>query len=85
MGMTMTSHTDCPHPATKAARAKCRKVRAAHEAEVASLREAIIRSYYDNTADVEDIIAGLRAIDPDLTEGYYDGDLDIEDIIARAK
>jgi hypothetical protein len=80
--MTSTPHTSCTHPATKAGRAACRKARAANEArevEVTALRGAIVQSYYDNTAEAEEIISALRAIDPDL-----DYDLDIEEIVSRA-
>jgi hypothetical protein len=80
--MTTTSHRNCTHPATKAGRAKCRRDRAA-QAEVTANEVAALRaSYYDNTADGEEIIYALRNIDPTLTEGYYDGSLDIEEIIA---
>lgn len=81
MTKTMT-HTACTHPATKAGRAKCRRDRAAHARVIADQITALRASYYDNTRDAEEIIADLRAIDPDLTQGYYDGTLDLEDIIA---
>ncbi len=79
--MTKTmNHTACTHPATKAGRAACRKARAKHEAEVATLRQAIIDSYYGaGEAEGEEVIYALQAIDPDL-----DYDLDIEEIVARA-
>jgi hypothetical protein len=82
--MTTTSHRNCTHPATKTARAACRKARAAHAATIAREVDELITSYYDNTRDGEEIIAGLRGIDPAITEGYYNGDLDIEEIIAGA-
>jgi hypothetical protein len=85
----MTSHRDCTHPATKAGRALCRKITEQiaknNELITTSRREALVRSYYDNTGDAEEIIAGLHAIDPELTEAYYHGDATIEEIIASAR
>jgi hypothetical protein len=79
--MTKTmNHANCPHPATSAARAKCRKAHRAADAEVNAAREAIVRSYYDNTADADEVLYALMRIDPDL-----DYDLDIEEIVARAR
>lgn len=74
--MTKTmNHTDCPHPATKAARAKCRKLRASHEAADRAGREAIIRAYHDG-AELDEIF-GMMA-----QQGIYiDPDLDIEEIL----
>lgn len=83
--MTSTPHTSCTHPATKAARATCRKARAALAATIAREVEALVASYYDCTADAEDIMGGLNRLDPRITEGYYNGDLDIETIIASAR
>jgi hypothetical protein len=79
--MTTTSHRNCTHPATKAGRAKCRKDRAARAEVIANEIAALRASYFDNTADAEEIIYALHAIDPALTQGYYDGTLDIEEII----
>lgn len=82
--MTSTPHTSCTHPATSSARAKCRKIRAAHEAEVNAQVAALKNEYYsDLERDAEEIIADLRAINPALIEGYYDNTLDIEEIMAN--
>lgn len=83
--MTSTPHTDCPHPATKAARTACRKARAARAASRAAEVNALVASYYDNSGDAEEIIFALGAIDPALIKGYYDNSLDIEEIIANAR
>lgn len=78
--MTTTSHRDCPHPPTKAARAACRKSRAA---QVTTPRPdaltALIDSYYFGGADLEEIASQLPY---DLAKGYYDNSLDAEDFIA---
>lgn len=82
MTTTRTSHTDCFHPATKAARALCRKMTAAREAERRLTVKALVDSYYDGSGEVEEIMAGLNRFG--LAGGYYDGTLDIEEIVARA-
>jgi hypothetical protein len=78
---TTMNHSNCAHPATKAARAKCRKDRAAHAEGIASEIAALVASYFDNSADGEEIIYALHAIDPAITAPWYAGDATIEDII----
>jgi len=82
--MTKTmNHTDCHHPATKAARAKCRRDRAKAATETA-IALADIKARYFAGDDGEELIYALRAIDPALTIGYYDGTMTIEEIIFAA-
>lgn len=76
MTKTMT-HTECTHPATKAGRAACRRARKAQEASQAHEVQALRASYYDGTADAEEIIGSLRALGID-----FDEDADLEEIIA---
>jgi hypothetical protein len=83
--MTKTmNHTNCTHPATKAGRAKCRRDAAKAAAEYRATLTALVDSYYDNTADIEEVIAGLHRLNPELTKHYYDETLDAEEVIARA-
>lgn len=84
--MTKTmNHTNCTHPATKAGRAACRRAQAARDIAIANEIAALVASYYDNSADIEDIMAGLNRIDPELTADYYHGDAEVEEIIARIR
>jgi hypothetical protein len=82
---TNTNHSDCLHPATKTARAKCRAARKARATETATKIAALVASYYDNSADADEIIFGLGAIDSALIEGYYDNTKDVEEIIAAVR
>lgn len=89
------SHTNCAHPATKAARAKCRK-EAAKAPEVAPQAPAeltldqVVKGYYDNSLEAEEFAAhllGLQRKHPalkPLVDGYYDNSLDLEEIAAQA-
>lgn len=79
-GMTTTSHRDCPHPSTKAARTACRKARATEGAILAE----IVDSYFEG-ADLEVIAAEVNRIRPDLAQGYYDNSLDAEEFIASLR
>lgn len=90
--MTSTPHTNCLHPSTKAARAKCRKDRAlAYETNILILR-TVIHSYYDNSGDVEEIISVIDRIGSmiqnttltDCAKGFYDSSLTIEEVIGTA-
>lgn len=82
--MTTTSHRDCTHPATKTARAACRKARAAHTATIAREALTLIDSYYDGSGDYEEIIHALMIILPmELTTAYFD-DADADELIALA-
>lgn len=74
--MTMTPHTNCLHPATKAARAACRKARAARETRDAIARSAIRDAYYAGI-DAEELLGMITQLGLD-----YDYDADIEQIIA---
>lgn len=77
--MTTTPHTDCHHPSTKAARAKCRKARAAAQVPTSPSLRDLIASYYAG-ADLEEIAAQVPR---DLAEGYYNNTLDAEEFIAH--
>lgn len=90
--MTSTPHTHCLHPATKAARAACRKIRAAnHKTALITLND-ILKSYYDNSTALEVIVGDIRTLaaktgDAHLlaaSTGYYDNSLDAEEVIAEA-
>jgi len=84
--MTKTmNHTDCTHPATKAARAKCRKDRAAHALALATQVDELITSYYDGSGDAEEIAMSLAHIFPEVHKAYYDLSLDMEEVIALAR
>lgn len=90
--MTSTPHTNCSHPATKAARAKCRKERAVAQGSNRALLEATLISYYDNSGDIEEIMGTINLLatrtgDAHLTaasRGYYGNDLEIEEVIGIA-
>jgi hypothetical protein len=83
--MTKTmNHTNCAHPATKAARAKCRKVRAAQDAAHAAEVAALVESYFHGDGDPEEIIYGLCALLPEVKAAYYGTDADIEELVAIA-
>lgn len=73
------NHTNCPHSATKAARAKCRKAHT--EAPAQPTIESLVAIYYDGTGDLEEIAAGLAMLGVDTT-GYYNNDLTAEEFIA---
>lgn len=82
-GMTTTmNHRDCDHPATKAARARCRKDRAIAAADRTARLTALRDSYYRGDADLEAIAGAVSMIDPLLAQGYYSNDLDAEEFIA---
>lgn len=76
--MTKTmNHSNCPHPSTSSARAKCRKERAARvEADLAA-RADLRASYYSGDADAEEVIAGMRDLGLDI-----DPDADLEELIS---
>lgn len=81
--MTKTmNHTECDHPATKAARAKCRKIRAdraaAYTAAYTAAVKEIKEGYYSNTLDNDELIGMIYAIAPHL----MDPDTDLDGIIA---
>jgi len=80
-----TPHASCSHPATKAARAKCRKNRAARAAELATQVDELITSYYDGSGDAEEIAMTLAGIFPEVHKAYYDLSLDMEEVIALAR
>jgi hypothetical protein len=79
---TNQSHSHCFHDNTKSARAKCRAARKIEAAETADTIASLVASYYDNSAEVEDIMAGLHAIDHNLTVNFYNNTLDADEIIA---
>lgn len=86
------SHTNCIHPATSTARAKCRKDRAIATAAHRDELDTIIATYYDNSVDAEDIAnnlytLGVKAQCRELiacAQGYYDSTLSIEEMIYTA-
>lgn len=84
--MTSTmNHSHCPHPATKAARAKCRKARASRDAQVAAEVASLITAY-DKGADLDEVIHDLALLVPAVADAYYgDTDLEVEEIIALAR
>jgi hypothetical protein len=87
--MTNTPHTDCLHPSTSAARAKCRKDRAARKIQTHDAIWAILNSFYGSVGSCEEIgaaindlaaktqIASLNA----AAMGYYDDSLDMDEVI----
>jgi hypothetical protein len=79
--MTTTPHRDCTHPATKAARAACRKARAAQVVSLTATIDALIDDY-NAGVDIEEIAAQAPR---DIAQGYYDGSLDIEEFIAALR
>lgn len=82
MTTTRTSHTDCPHPSTSSARAKCRRERA--QAPTLPTIDSLIASYYDGTGDLEELVGGLALLGVDTT-GYYNDTLTAEEFIASVK
>lgn len=73
---TTMNHTNCAHPATKAARAACRKIRAQGIKVRAAAIESIIAAYHEGV-DTEEILGMMvEARIP------ADPNLDIEEIIA---
>jgi hypothetical protein len=86
------NHTACTHPATKAARAKCRRdaAKAPKVTPTGPTLDEVVASYYDGSADAEEFAAsllGLQGQHPELRpliEGYYDGSLELEEIAAGA-
>lgn len=87
---TNASHALCLHPATKAARAACRKVRASHIAAWTAERDRILTSYFTNVGSCEELGAEIDRLGRDsgnddikaAARGYYEEDLDMEEIIA---
>lgn len=82
--MTTTSHTNCPHPATKAARAKCRKESAARVDALQVEAGELIFSYYNGEGDFDTIISRLMEIFPEVRTAYFDTDADPDELIALA-
>lgn len=82
--MTKTSHRDCSHPSTKAARTKCRKERAATEALHAHELTEVLAGYYDESLDVEEVGMRLANLSPEAYKAYYIDNLDILEVIAIA-
>jgi hypothetical protein len=78
-----TSHADCFHPATKAARAKCRAAKKANAARLAQSLSEIFASYYDNTGDGEEIMYALGSIFGHDAIGINE-DIELDEIVARA-
>jgi hypothetical protein len=85
------SHVMCQHESTKAARAKCRAERKKTQNVLRDRVEGIVTSYYDNSADAEEIGAAIYELSFIATqseslaaarEGYYNLELSLEDIIA---
>lgn len=61
--MTNTAHSHCTHPATKAARAKCRRERGQLQAEVVDIRNdrdpfALLPEVEDDWADADTLYDG---------------------------
>lgn len=92
--MTKTrSHANCDHPATKAGRAKCRKARALVAQGFIAELDALIHSYYDNSASAEEIGAEITSLAyatqaPSLMiakEGFYNNTLEVEEMINLAR
>lgn len=87
------SHANCLHPATKAGRAACRKVRAEIRAQRRAYLDETITGYFDNSLDSEEI--GNRIMgSADTTkhplliearDGYLDNSLDIFEMICLAQ
>lgn len=78
-----TSHTNCTHPATKSARAKCRAAKKADALDTAQQIAAVVASYYDNTGEVEEIMGALHRLAPEMVDDYYHGDAEVEEIMGR--
>lgn len=87
------SHILCDHPATKAGRAKCRKVRAARSAALIAELDAVIDSYYTDHGSCEEIAEQLSALSAAAPKseslrkaayGYYSNDLEMEEIMGLA-
>lgn len=75
--MTKTmNHSNCDHPATKAARAACRKARRAQEASQIDAREEIRAAYFAGV-DIDMLLGMIAMAGIDVDE-----DADIEEIIA---
>jgi hypothetical protein len=80
--MTKTmNHSNCPHPATKAARAKCRKAHAAAQATQVESLAGLVASYHEG-ADIEEIAGAACRLAPHAADGYYNNSLDAEEFIA---
>lgn len=84
-GMTTTAHRDCTHPATKSARALCRRMRAAAATTRALTLAAIIESYDYGNADLELIAEQVACLDHDLATPYYNNSLDAEEFITSLR
>lgn len=82
--MTKTSHRDCTHPSTKAARTKCRKERAADEARHAKELTDVMEGYRDESLTLEEVGMRLANLSPEAYQAFYIDHLDIEEIIAIA-
>lgn len=83
--MTKTmNHSHCPHPATKAARAACRKERAARATALRVEVAGIIDSYYDG-ADWDSVIYPLMNIFPEVRAAYFDTDDEPDELIGLAR
>lgn len=79
------NHTNCDHPATKAGRALCRKIRKAQDDALKLEARTLIDSYYDGTGDFEEIIQRLIQILPiDLRNAYFDSDTSPDELISLA-
>ncbi|QEQ93668.1 hypothetical protein SEA_ZUKO_90 [Streptomyces phage Zuko] len=78
-----TSHADCFHPATKAARAKCRAAKKANREELSQTLSEIFASYYDNTGEADEIMYGLGRIFGHDAIGINE-DISLDEIVARA-
>lgn len=91
--MKSTPHTNCTHPTTSAARAKCRKDRAARQDGYKTQLEEVLMSYWDNSTELEEIVGRLSHLasmtqNPILlaaVTGYYDSSLDAEEVITEAR
>lgn len=88
------SHILCTHPATKAARAACRKTRQRVSQNLRTEIQAAVDLYFtDQTVEVADIVVTLdglsmHANSPSLTaavRGYWDETLEIEEVIGLAQ
>ena len=78
------NHSNCDHPATKAGRAACRKARAAQAIALRVEAHNLIDSYYNNTADFDEIIYALIAIFPELHDAYFATDAEPDELIGQA-
>jgi hypothetical protein len=83
-----TSHANCNHPATKSARATCRRQGVVAQTTVKDKIQKIADDYYSSTSETEEFayaVVAVRTHHPKLEEaaaGYYSGDLEIEQMAA---